>query len=181
MTRLFFHNRARGFARAWMCGLFLTGCTNLTPESALQWEPFDDPQQNWPTAPAGLMHCVDAFPIYGADQLPAAPYRVVGMIEVSSTAHAADERAVAKLARANGGEAALITNKRLPAAFPRPEPTDYLVIRFETNSLAPARERLDIFLALTGQSTNDAAMQRIKQSLLARPGGSKPTNTATGQ
>jgi hypothetical protein len=103
------------------------------------------------------MHVVDGFPIYALNQLPAEPYEVVGFIFTSAAATtAADnlERDLVRRAQAEGGQAAVITKREPPRSSASGVCTDYLIVRFKTDPLRPAVDRMKIYLALHPQDTN---------------------------
>jgi hypothetical protein len=141
------------------CLGLLTGCVSFPPANYVDWEPFEESQQSWPTRESGFMHRVDGFPIYALNQLPPHPYDVIGTIHVSTKVSGekpanVEEGAVAQLALEKGGQAALTSRQTPPALQPYQRLTDYLVIRFRANQLATALERIEIFLALTANSAD---------------------------
>jgi hypothetical protein len=180
--------------------LVLGGCSTPKLTTQLAWRECDEPQQEWPTRPFGLLHSVDGFPIYGLNQFPPDPYEVRAIIQATTAAAARSdaaerERAVVKLAREIGGHAALTAKSSGPSA-PVQE-TSYLVISFKTNALANAVDRINVYLALTAGATNQAGgagseeldahraeLEKLQETLLARPPshrslGPAPTNNTS--
>jgi hypothetical protein len=122
-----------------------------------------------------LLHLTDGFPIYALDQLPAVPYEVQGFIYTTSTSRStsqADELEVVKQARLKGGQAALITRQPSPSADGVLVQTDYLIVRFATNSLASVLDRINVYMALhpesrghEGEQPSPAQLEALKQAI----------------
>ena len=176
--------------------LLLGGCALVPPQSQVTWVEFDEPQQAWPTSATGLARWVDGFPAYGFEQFPPHPYEVLGYLHATAVASPESPapielQALVTQARAHGGEALLLAKKTPPSPRPHLAKEDFLVVKFKNRSLADAVERIDLYLALTAESTGDhfpasvsssalgasaegiaatrAALQKARQALLARP------------
>jgi hypothetical protein len=135
------------------------------PVDQVHFISFEQPQINWPTQQYGLVHLADGFPIYGLNQLPPAPYDVRGFIYVSESpgsSLAVTERAVAKVARQEGGEAAIFTASRTSSDRAVVEAMEYKIIQFRTNALASVLERINVYLALNPDLTNHLNRQELE-------------------